>query len=151
MTFRDYFFSEALVGEPFWLKHLGSGDKVKVQRVTGTPAFYGWEGNNEHAAIDVGIAPIIDMLNQKGYKTWVSCSGLPEDHKPKEHTSLSNMIIGAYIGFDPKDYNVLRPIFIAAGFKEVGNRSAHVYPKSLLHLRNIWKKFFELVKRLPSK
>lgn len=62
--------------------------------VPGVKPFYPAEG--KHALIDVSIAETIRMLNAMGFETYVSCSGLPEDHPGSEECEC---VYRAYIGF----------------------------------------------------
>jgi len=128
--------------KPFLLKHL-DGRFTRVQRVDGIKAFYDWEGDNTHAAVDAGIAPIIDLLNRKGYKTWVSCSGLPEDHPDQP-----NAFRHAYIGYKCEDFDTMESILIEAGFKNIENDSACVQANNVDELRTVWNKLYELVMEL---
>ena len=128
--------------KPFLLKHL-DGRFTRVQRVDGIKAFYDWEGDDTYAAVDAGIASIIDMLNRKGYKTWVSCSGLPEDHPDQP-----NAFKGAYLGYKWEDLRILEPLLTEAGFKLIMSSSAHVHAKDADELRTVWNKLYELAMEL---
>jgi hypothetical protein len=67
----------------------------RVKELVGLRPFYPEiEGGN--AWVDASIAPMIRVLNDLGCETWVSCSGLPEDHPSKKFRYGPDH---AYIGF----------------------------------------------------
>jgi hypothetical protein len=93
--------------------------------VQGIGAFYPWEHvvvqGVAGARIDSVIAPWIDVLNRKGYKTWVSCSGLAEDHLDGGHA-------GAYLGM-VKANPLLEGVLTRAGWSHREGDSYYMYDR----------------------
>lgn len=134
------------MGKPIWINQ---GDhEARVLKVTGTQAFYSHEGDKNSALVDASIAPLIDLLNTKGYETWVSCSGLPQDHCDTRGWYGSGG--SAYLGFDSTDIEILGPVLIAAGFTKITNRSAYI-ENNAVAVEKVWKKLYVLVQKMPNK
>lgn len=146
MTFKEYY-NEAVICKPIWIDSVDH--KSRVLNVTGIASFYDNQGNENNALVDASIAPLIDLMNKKGFKTWVSCSGLPEDHSGDDfHITGAS----AYIGFNSRDIKILQPIFQTAGFERITDKSAYMYHDTIptsARTRRVWNKLYKLIKALP--
>jgi hypothetical protein len=93
-----------------------------VVELPGLRPFYP-ELEGENACVDATIAPIIRTLNDLGFRTWVSCSGLPEDHpsKPFEYGPFH-----AYIGFSWVAPRALAVALTKSGFRLDPNKAAYM-------------------------
>ena len=150
----------AVVGDPFWYRPASNFPQRRVQGVQGIHPFYPGEvGPTGCGCVDASIASLIAVLNLKGYQTWVSCSGLPEDHQE------GHQLGAAYIGFsDAALFKKLwNKVFEPAGFERAtmggtaymfaeGRQYARVNPNGIVEeMRNRWSLAWELTQKLTPK
>ncbi len=93
--------------EPFWQNNFAYQNRVcKVEGLSNsdyTPRISEYPFSEPCALIDAGIADLIILLNESGFKTDYCCSGLESDHNDK-YTSCSH----AYISCLPGKLKILR-------------------------------------------
>ena len=93
----------------------------RVIPIPGLQPFYSEEVDPDGggAYVDASIALIITLLMRLKYQPFVSCSGLPEDHKeppPLHH---------AYLGVIPIDYRLVSALAYA-GFADLQDRAGGI-------------------------
>lgn len=81
------------------------GPKPKVEEVKGVDT-----------AIDAGIADLVRVLNNKGYKTYMSCSGLKEDH-PGEIEREEGYVVFLTADLSPSQLIEIKGYASSAGLK----------------------------------
>src|SRR5580700_7512590 len=109
-----------IIGQPRML------EGALILEIEGLRPFYGFEGQN--ACIDASIAPLVLRLNEMGFETWVSCSGLPEDHPGDPFPTCR-----AYICFRSKVSAPLAQVLKDSGFYLEGGTAAY--------MRKSWQEF----------
>lgn len=93
---------------------------MRVVELEGLQPFYDCEGKN--ACVDASIGDVILLLNGLGWITYVSCSGLPEDH-PDDPFAIER----AYVGFRQPITDHLARLLISANFAVDPNHCAYMW------------------------
>lgn len=91
------------LSEPFWFEDpvlkgtQWEGYRNRVCRIHGLSPSGPYLRDGPEALVDASIAPLILRLNEAGYPTLFSCSGLEEEHSPYEPINTGYLVIACDI------------------------------------------------------